>query len=141
MKVLDRACQIIRTFGGRGFQDIPCFISVHKESIVVSDAAGKIHQFTKSGSYIRQMDVDNVRDARGLTVTAANDLVITDDKGPLRVVRGEQTVSVIGERGSEPWQLNHPYGVAVCKTGQIIVANCNNNNLLVYDLARNIYMK
>ena len=141
VKVLDRAGQIIRTFGGRGtqpgqFQGEPWFITVYKENIVVSDRAGKIHQFTKSGSYIRQMDVDNVHNATGLTVTADNDLVITDYDGPMRVVRGEQTVSVIGEQGSEPWQLNHPQGVAVSKTGQIIVANFTNNNLLVYDLAR-----
>ena len=120
VKVLDRAGQIVRTFGGRGtkpgqFQGQPLFITVYKDSIVVSDGAGVIHQFTKSGSYIRQMDVDNIRDARGLTVTSANDLVIADNEGPMRVVRGEQTVSVIGEPGSEPWQLHHPLGVAVSK--------------------------
>ena len=146
IKVLDMTGQIIRTFGGRGtqpglFQNQPLFITVYKDSIVVSDGAGVIHQFTKSGSYIRQMDVDNIRDARGLTVTADNDLVITDDDGPMRVVRGEQTVSVIGERGSEPWQLHHPLGVAVSRTGQVIVANWNNHNLLVYDPIRKIYMK
>ena len=79
--MLDRAGQIIRTFGGRGnqpgqFQNEPWFITVYKESIVVSDDAGKIPQFTKSGSYIRQVGVDNVRNATGLTVTADNDLVI-----------------------------------------------------------------
>ena len=146
IKVLNRAGQIIRTFGGHGtqpgqFQNIPWFITVFNESIVVSDDAGKIHQFTKSGSYIWQMDVDNVRYASGLTVTADNDLVITDYEGPIRVVRGEQTVSVLGERGSEPWQIHDPCGVAVSKTGQIIVANCANHNLLVYDLVRKIYLK
>ena len=145
VKVLDRAGQIIRTFGGRGdqpglFQNQPLFIAVYKESIVVSDAAGKIHQFTKSGSYMRQMD-DNIRNAKGLTVTAANDLVIVDHDGPIRVVRGEQTVSVIGECGSEPWQLHHPYGVAVSKTGQIIVTSYSKNNLLVYEPVKKIYMK
>ena len=144
VKVLGRAGQIIRTFGGHGtqpgqFHDIPWFITVYKESIVVSDVAGKIHQFTKSGSYIRQMDVNNVRDASGLTVTADNDLAIAYIQGPMRMVRGEQTVSVIGERGSEPWQLNHPLGVAVSKTGQIIMANQGNHNLLVYDLGRKIF--
>ena len=98
IKVLDRAGQIIRTFGGHGtqpdqFQDIPFFLGMYKETIVVPDDAGNIHQFTKSGSYIRQMDVDNVRDAAGLTVTADNDLVIADYEGSMRVVRGEQTVS------------------------------------------------
>ena len=144
IKVLDRAGQIIRTFGGRGtqpgqFQDLPWFITVYKEGIVVSDVAGKIHQFTKSGSYIRQMDIDNVCCATGLTVTADNDLVIADCQGLVRVVRGEQTVSVIGERGSEPWQLHDPLGVAVSKTGQIIVANFTNYNLLVYEGARKLY--
>ena len=46
--------------------------------------------------------------------------------------------TVIGECGSEPWQLHNPRGVAVSKTGQIIVANWDNNNLLVYDLVRHI---
>ena len=144
IKVLDRADKIIRTFGGRGdkagqFEDEPWFITVYRDSIVVSDAVGKIHQFTKSGSYIRQMDVDDVRDATGLAVTSANDLVIIDYRGYIRVVRGEQTVSVIGEQGSEPWQLHGPCGVVVFKTGQIIVSNCSNNNLLVYDLVRKVY--
>ena len=146
VKVVDKTGQIIRTFGGRGdqpgqFQDEPWFITVYKESIVVSDKAGKIHQFTKSGSYMRKMDVDNVHNAKGLTVTAANDLVIADYDGLMRVVRGEQTVSVIGEQGSEPWQLRNPHGVAVSKTGQIIVVNYNNHNLLVYDPVRKIYLK
>ena len=57
------------------------------------------------------------------------------------MVRGEQTVSVIGERGSEPWQLHDLLGVAVSKTGQIIVANWHNHNILVYDLVRKIYLK
>ena len=144
VKVLDRTGQIIRTFGGRGdqpglFQNQPFFITVYKESIVVTDGAGKIHQFTKSGSYMRQMD-DNIPNAKGLTVTAANDLVIVDYEGPMRVVRGEQTVSVIGEPGLEPWKLHCPYGVAVSKTGQIIVVNYNIHNLLVYDPVRKMYM-
>ena len=144
VKVLDRTGQIIRTFGGRGtqpglFQSKPLFITVYNESIVVSDAAGQIHQFTKSGSYMRKMEVDNVRNARGLTVTAANDLVIAGHDGPMRVVRGEQTVSAIGEWGSEQWQLHNPLGVAVSKTGQIIVANQSNHNLLVYEPVRKIY--
>ena len=144
IKVLNRAGKIIRTIGGCGdkpgqFQNEPWFITVYNNSIVVSDYAGKIHQFTKSGSYIMQMDVDDVRVATGLTVTSANDLVITDRQGPIRVVRGEQTVSVIGEQGLEPWQLHNPLGVAVSKTDQIIMANCSNNNLLVYDLVRKVY--
>ena len=142
IKVLDRTGQIIRTFGSCGtkpgqFQDTPRFITVYNESIVVSDRTGTIYQFTKSGSYIRNMDVDNVRYFTGLTVTSANDLVIIDLQGPMRVMRGEQTVSVIGEQGLKPWQLHCPYGVAVSKTGQIIVANFDNHNLLVYELERN----
>ena len=144
IKVLNRAGKIIRTFGRRGdkpgqFQNEPWFITVYKDSIAVSDLAGKIHQFTKSGSCIMKMDVDNVRGATGLAVTSANDLVIADDNGPMRAVRGEQTVSVIGEQGFAPWQLHDPQGVTVSKTGQIIVANKDNHNLLVYDLIRKIY--
>ena len=143
IKVLNSAGKIVRTFGRRGdkpgqFQNEPLFITVYKGSIVVSDRAGKILQFTKSGSYIMKMDVDNVLDATGLTVTSANDLVITDNKGPMTVVGGESAVSVIGEWGSEPWQLHDPVGVAVSKTGHIIVANCSNNNLLIYDLVRKV---
>ena len=140
VKVMDRAGQIIRIFGGR-FHFMPWFITVYKESIVVSDVAGKINQFTNSGSYIRNMDVANVCDARGLTVTANNDLIIAYPQGLMRVVRAGKTVSVIGEPGSAPWQLNDPQGVAVSKTGQIIVANYSNSNLLVYDLVRKIYLK
>ena len=144
IKVLNRTGKIIRTFGGRGdqpgqFQNEPLFITVYKDSIVVSDVPGKIHQFPKSGSYIIKMDVDNVRDATGLTVTSANDLVIAYNKGPMMVMGCERTVSVIGEQGFAPWQLHDPCGVVVSKTGQIIVANYNNNNVLVYNLVRKVY--
>ena len=144
IKVTDREGHVIKSFGSDIsrpglFQDPPWFITIYKESIVVSDKAGMIHQFTKSGSYIWKMDIAHVRDPTGVTVTTAQDLLITDRQGPIRVVRGEQTVSVIGKQGAE--RLHHPLGVAVSKTGQIIVANCNNNNLLVYDLVRKIYPK
>ena len=43
-------------------------------------------------------------------------------------------MSRVGEWGDKPWQLMWPQGVAVTKTGQAVVANMGNHNLLIYDI-------
>ena len=60
------------------------------------------------------------------------DLVIVDYKGPVMVVRDNKVMRRFGEQGHEPWHLHNPCGVAVTTSGQIIVANWGNRNLLVY---------
>ena len=138
IKVINKAGEIIRT--------ITCwvtgyFITVYKHHILVSDQDGNIHQFTKSGSCVKKLDVVNVQIARGLAVTVNQDLIIVDTEGQIRVLTGDETVSVIGDNGSKPWQLNYAQGVAVTRCGQIIVANFRNHNLLIYDLIKKIYIK
>ena len=143
IKVINKAGEIIRTINWRvtGFRSRPWFITVNKDHLLVSDGGGNIHQLTKSGSYVKKLDMANVQEARGLAVTAAQDLIIVDRTGSMRILAGDGTVSVIGDRGSKPWQLNCPFGVAVTRCGQIIVANHFNHNLLVYDLVKKIYIK
>ena len=143
IKVINKAGEIIRTTNWRvtGFSSQPLFIAVYKDHLLVSDAGGNIHQLTKSGSHVKKLDVANVQIARGLAVTAAQDLIIVDRAGSIRILAGDETISVIGDRGSEPWQLNYPVGVAVTRSGQIIVANHHSHNLLIYDLAKKIYVK
>ena len=134
---------------GTGFSSRPCFITVYKDHILMSDGDGTIYQLTKSGSYAKKVDVANIQGSRGLAVTANKDLIIVDTEGPIRVMTGDETisvigdeiVSVIGDHGSAPWQLNNPRGVAVTRSGQIIVANFLNHNLLIYDLVKKIYIK
>ena len=183
IKVINKAGEIIRTINCRvtGFSSWPLVITVYKDHLLVSDGGGNIHQLTKSGSYVKKLDVDNVQKARGLAVTVAQDLIIVDEAGPIRILAGDETVSVLGDktvsvigdetvsvigdetvsvigdetvsvigdetvsvirdRGSKPWQLNCPTGVAVTRSGQIIVANYYNHNLLIYDLVKKIYIK
>ena len=145
IKVINTAGEIIRTINCRvtGFSSRSYFITVYKDHLLVSDNDdGNIHQLTKSGSYVKNLDVYNVQEARGLAVTAAQDVIIVDSAGSIRTLAGYETISVIGDdRGSEPWQLNYPLGVAVTGSGQIIAANHHNHNLLVYDLVKKIYIK
>ena len=120
----------------------PRFVTVHKARVWVSDDGGKVHLFSKSGTYIRRLPMAEAQDARGLTVTAAHDLIIIYQQYPIRVVGGDKAVSVIGDRGQEPWRARYDlFGVAVTDTCQVIVANCFHKNLLVYDLTRKIYSK
>ena len=150
--MINKAGEIIRTINccrDTGFSSQPLFITVNKDHLLVSDEGGNIHQLTKSGSYVKKLDVANVQKARGLAVTAAQDLIIVDRAGSIRILAGDETVSVIGDetrdkiedRGSKPWHLNCPFGVAVTRSGQIIVVNYFNHNLLIYDLVKKIYIK
>ena len=144
IKVINKAGEVIKTidchvttFGQ--FRYPPCFITVYKDHILVSDIDGNIYQLAKSGTYVKTLV--NIQKARGLAVTPAQDLIIVDRDGPIRVLTGDNTVSVIGDHGYEPWQLHNPGGVAVTRSGQIIVANTSNDNLLIYDQVRKIYIK
>ena len=143
IKVINKAGEIIRTIKccDKGFSYWPLFITINKDHLLVSFNGGSIHQLTKSGSYVKKLDVASVQEARGLAVTAAQDIIIVDRAGSIRIVAGDGTVSVIGDCGSKPWQLKYPFGVAVTRSGQIIVANFNNHNLLIYDLVKKIYIK
>jgi DNA-binding beta-propeller fold protein YncE len=107
--------------------------------VIVADYAGRIHKFTKTGSYIRHVDPGVIADATGLSVSPSGDLVVVDYDRHVAVVRDERVVCEFGVCGKEPYQLNNPHGVAVTKSGQIIVANAANNNLLVYDTVKKIY--
>ena len=146
INVINKAGEIIRTFyrhvtGFGPFSFQPLFITFHKDHILVSDDGGNIYQLTKSGSYVKKLDVVNIQKAQGLAVTTAQDLIIVDEAGPIRVLTGDETVSVLGDHGSEPWQINGLGGVTVTRSGQIIVANFANNNLLIYDLIKKIYIQ
>jgi hypothetical protein len=106
---------------------------------MVSDANGQIYKFTKSGSYVNMLDPGIVRKARGLTVDWAGDIVIVDGEGPVTIVRDGRAVRKIGECGKETGQLNNQQGVAVTRSGQVIVGNYGPDNLLVYDAVKKIY--
>ena len=55
------------------------------------------HQLTKTLFYITKLNVANVHIARGLAVTANQDLIIVDREGSIIVLTGDETVSVIGD--------------------------------------------
>ena len=60
--VINKADQPLRTFGRRGtkhweLSSTPWYITICKGQVVVSDSGGRIHQFTKTGSFIQQLDL------------------------------------------------------------------------------------
>ena len=96
IKVINKAGEVIKTIdcyvtGSGHIRSQPLFITFHKDHILVSDFSGNIHQLTKSGSYFKKLGVVNIQEARGLAVTAAQDLVIVDGEGPIRVLKGDET--------------------------------------------------
>ena len=144
VKVLDKGCNIIRTIGGRGtspgsFTDPPRHITVNRDQLVVSDEGGRVLYITKSGEFIKTLESGIVTQATGLTVSPAGDLIIVDEEGRVAVVRDGRVVCRVGETGGESWHLSRPEGAAVTSTGQVVVANWRNSNLLVYDMIKNIY--
>ena len=146
IKVINKAGEVIKTIdcdetGSGQISFRYFFITICKNHLLVSDGDCNIHQLTKSGSYVKKLEVVNIQKARGLAVTAKQDVIIVDREGPIRVFTGDEAVSVLGDHGSEPWQLNYTGGVTVTRSGQIIVANTGKNNLLIYDQVKKIYIK
>ena len=146
IKIINPFGEIVRTIDCRGpgpgtSIGQPCFIAVYKDHILVSDRGGDIHQFTKGGSYVKKLDVVGVQRAAGLAVTANQDILVVDGAGAISVVTGDETVAVIGEHGSRPWQLCNAAGIAVTRSGQIIAANFSTNNLLIFDHVKKFYIK
>jgi DNA-binding beta-propeller fold protein YncE len=141
IKVLDRNGTILRTFSGKvigpgDFNSWVYYMAVSKDHISVS-AGGQLHQFTKSGSFIKQLVVDAVQDTRGLAVTGSENLVVVNYEAPIVVMREGKVIGHLGDCGKEPWQLNGPGAAATTKTGQIVVTNWNNNNILVFEYGEN----
>ena len=139
VSVLDSTGAIVRTIGCEGtgpgqFTHKPLYIAVKNDIIYVSDYNGRVHQFIKRGFFIKQFGLGLVCSARGIAITDTDDLVIVDNKGPVTLLRKDIVTHRLGECGKEPWQLNNPRGVAVSKSGQIIIANYRNHNVLVYDV-------
>ena len=144
VKVMDKDGNKIRTFGGEGtsagkFHDKPRYITVHGNKLLVSDDGGRVYHFTQSGEFIKNMESGMVKDATGLTVSPAGDLIIVDEEGEVVVVSDGRAVCRVGETGAEPWHLAQPQGVAVTSTGQVVVANYGKHNLLLYDMVKKTY--
>ena len=105
------------------------FIVIYDNQLIVCDN-GQLYQVDKMGSSCTRLDY--VQSARGLAVDHSGDLMIVNGEGPVTVVSDGRVVRHVGEQGHEPWQLDDPRGVAITKTGEIIVAKYTQGNLLVY---------
>ena len=139
INVIGKDGKRIRTFRLEGttsgrFVSAPFHVTVHGDELVVSAAGGRVLFFTVEGVFIKELESGVVKWARGLDVGPSGELIIVDDEGLLTVMREGRVVSRLGECGDEPWKLNWPQGVAVTKTGQAVVANMGNHNLLIYDI-------
>jgi hypothetical protein len=146
--VLDKDGKLLRTFGRRSdcarsiLDYMPFFVTVCNDHVIVSDAVGDIYQLTMTGSFVNKLKRGNIaQDAKGLVVNSDGDLVIVDARGPITVMREDSVLCRIGQCGQRPWQLHNPWGVALTKTGQIIVANTGQHNLLVYDMNKRFISK
>ena len=106
-------------------------ITIHTNQLIVCDTKCQLYQVDKMG--LSCTNLDYVHSARGLAVDHAGDLVIVDKTEPVTVFRDGRVVRYVGKHGQEPWQLDNPRGVAVTKTGEIVVANFSKGNLLVYE--------
>ena len=145
IKVIGKDGGTIRTFGEEGttagrFHGYPQFITVYGDQLVISDTTtGRVYHFTMRGEFIRNMESGIVKEATGLTVSPAGDLIIVDEQGEVVVVRDGRVVCRVGETGGESWHLDLPHGVAVTSTGQVVVANYWKHNLLLYDMVKKTY--
>ena len=106
------------------------FIVIYNNQLIVCDN-GQLYQVDKMGSSCTKLDY--VQSPSGLAVDHSGDLVIVDGEGSVSVVRDGRVVCHVGEQGQQPWQLSNPRGVAVTKTGEIVVTSCSKDNLLVYN--------
>ena len=144
IKVIGKDGGTIRTFGEKGttagrFDGNPWYITVYGDTLVISDATGRVYHFTMRGEFIKNMESGIVKKASGLTVSPAGDLIIVDEKGEVVVVRDGRVVCRVGETGGESWHLDRPLGVEVTNTGQVVVANFGKDNLLLYDMVKKTY--
>ena len=144
VKVIDKGCNIIQTINNYNtspgsFTSPPYYIKVHGDHLLVSDSGGRVYYLTKSGEVIKTLALGIVKRARGMTVNQAGDLIIVDEEGPVTVVRDGRVMCRVGETAGESWHLSRPGGVAVTSTGQVVVANREQHNLLVYDMVKNIH--
>ena len=135
IKVINKDGHKLRTipYGRSTANDVFSCITIYKNQLIVCDT-GLLYQVDEMGSSSSSLPkLDYVHLPIGLAVDHSGDLVIVDYEGSVTVFRDGGVVRHVGEQGQEPWQLGGPCGVAVTKTGEIVVANYSNGNLLVYD--------
>ena len=137
IKVIDKAGQELRTilYGTRSIMNrlavyLYSCIAIHRNQLVVCDTKGQLYQVDKMGLSFTKLY--HVASARGLAVDHSGDLVIVDDEEPVTVIRDGIVVRHVGEHGGKLWKLRDPCGVAVTKSGEIVVVNFSKGNLLVY---------
>ena len=133
IEVINKEGQALRTIRYRAHTaiNIVSYIVIYKNQLIVCDN-GLLYQVDKMGSSCT-IKLDYVQSARGLAVDHSGDLVIVDGKGPVTIVSDGIVVRHVGEQGQQPWQLSGPRGVALTETGEIVLANCSEENLLVYN--------
>ena len=129
IKVIDKEGQELRTIRyARSTANDVLFscITIYKNGLLY-----QVDEMGSSSSSCTKLDY--VHSPMGPAVDHSGDLVIVDDEGSVTVFGDGRVVRHVGEHGQDPWQLGGPCGVAVTKTGEIVVANFSNGNLLVYE--------
>jgi len=118
----------------------PAGVSVNTEHnlLVVSDGECKLQVFTTHGTLLQHImfpaDIDEPKYAIQLP---KNQLVVSDvsNSSPKLCLVGMygQLLSVYEEKRSSVGKMNAPRGIAVDRRGNILLADMNNNRLLVFD--------
>ena len=110
------------------------YITIYENKLIYCGDKGQVYMVDRYD----EMDPDQsmlyipVHTARGLAVDHSGDRMVLASEGHIYVVRGTTIERDIEEQAQN--QQADKRGVAVTKTGEIVVANYYIGNLLVYDL-------
>ena len=117
------------------FQD-PRGLAVTKQSIFVTDRAKNcIHILDLNGKLISSIGDDFLKQPTGIAVRPSGHLLVADQENSCiwemnedgRIIR-----PIGGDKGSNPGQLNLPYGVALDSQGRVIVSEKGNCRISVF---------
>jgi len=106
--------------------------------LVVSNGERKLQEFTTHGTLLQTIPLHSDAQNPCHVVCLANDQFVVSCRGSLQGVclvdvKGAVTRNYGGQRGSQLTEMYFPFGLAMDKHGNIIVADMSNNRLLVLD--------
>ena len=134
IKVINTNGEELRPISYTGRPGDYTYITIYNNKLIYCGDNGQVYMVDKYD----EMDPDQsmlyipVHTARGLAVDHSGDRMVLASEGHIYVVRGIEIERDIEEQAQD--QQADKRGVAVTKTGEIVVANYYIGNLLVYDL-------
>ena len=144
VRVFDASGKQIKTIGTWGEEDgrlvSPRGVALGDSgALYVVDATGRVQVFDANGDYARTIGAnDNLTDPQGICYDAKTKRLYVVDAGTNRVLcyssTGSKVWAIGGTAKSDHTGFNNPTSVAVHPTtGQIWIADCNNDRIEIYD--------